>query len=330
MVPIGKFFRLFLCGIAIVIAASAHGQAAECTLKLQATLDLKRLPEGRFLVPVTLDDHPLHLMLDTGDVNASILTQATVDALHLDSFLIRERFRDIKGRAIDHGIEAKGFILDHLQVGRVAFAVLPSDYSADPDFGGLLGPDILRLFDVDLDPAVNRLKLFSQDHCPGKVVYWTRDWVVSPMTISRLGHIFIPVELDGKSLDAMVDTGAFETILFMPAAKRLFGLDADSPGVVKLGGESKQPNAIQRLRYDFQTLSLSGILVKHPDIVLMPDKVASALSKPSTGSMLPPPVLDRDINRSPDLIIGTNILDSLHIYIAYGEEKFYASAAGAH
>jgi len=267
-------------------------------------------------------------MLDTGDALSSILTQATVDALHLDSFPIRQRFFNVAGQKTDHGVEAKRFMLDHLQVEKVRFAVSPWVLISAPDFGGLLGPDILRLFDVDLDPAANRMKLFSQDHCPGNVVYWTRDWVVSPMEVSRGGHIRIPVELDGNSLDAMIDTGATYAVLSLTTAKGLFGLNADSPGITKLGGESKDPNAIQRFKYNFQSLSLSGILVKHPDIQIYSDEMKSSLPKLTTGSMVPPPALDKD-DHLPDLIIGTNILDSLHIYIAYGEEKFYASAARA-
>jgi len=34
--------------------------------------------------------------------------------------------------------------------------------------------------------------------------------------------------------------------------------------------------------------------------------------------------------RLPDLIIGMEVLSKLHFYIAYGEQHFYASAAGAH
>jgi len=61
---ISQSFRGFLYATALAIGLSSYGQAAECTLKLQSTFDLKREPDGRFLVPVTLEDHPLKLMLN--------------------------------------------------------------------------------------------------------------------------------------------------------------------------------------------------------------------------------------------------------------------------
>jgi len=51
-----KSFRLFVYCAALMIALPVHGQAKECTLQLEATLDLKREHDGRFLVPVSLED----------------------------------------------------------------------------------------------------------------------------------------------------------------------------------------------------------------------------------------------------------------------------------
>ncbi len=327
MASISQSFRGFLYATALAIGLSSYGQAAECTLKLQSTFDLKREPDGRFLVPVTLEDHPLKLMLDTGDALSSILTQATVDTLHLDSFAIQTKIIDAEGHVLDRGVEAKNFRLDHIKLDHLYFWVSPWMRFGDPEAAGLLGPDILHVFDVDLDPAANKLKLFSQDHCPGQVVYWTRDWVVSSIHVSRGGHILIKVELDGKTVDAWIDTGAARTILSASAAKDLFGLDANSPGALPVG-ESNDPTSAHVFRYNFQNLSLSGIVVNNPHIVIIPDKMEAAQPKHVVGTLLAPSG-DSDTHM-PAIIIGMNILSKLHIYIAYGEEKFYASAAGAH
>ncbi len=58
------------------------------------------------------------------------------------------------------------------------------------DFGGILGADMLRNVDLDLDFAAGKLNLVSQDHCSGNVVYWQAPAVaVVPMTLDRWGHV---------------------------------------------------------------------------------------------------------------------------------------------
>ena len=69
--------------------------------------------------------------------------------------------------------------------------------------------DLLHNYDVDLDIDAGKFKLFSQDHCPGKVVYWPASTVtVVPIRVVRSGHIIVPVVLDGHAIDALLDTGA--------------------------------------------------------------------------------------------------------------------------
>ena len=53
-------------------------------------------------------------------------------------------------------------------------------------------------YDVDIDFAKSSLNLFSQKHCRGSVVYWTKTgYVVVPLDMDRAGHIRIPVTTTG-------------------------------------------------------------------------------------------------------------------------------------
>ena len=51
--------------------------------------------------------------------------------------------------------------------------VLPGeDNSSMEDFGGILGTDVLRNVDVELDFAANKIHLIAPNQCGGSVVHW--------------------------------------------------------------------------------------------------------------------------------------------------------------
>ena len=82
------------------------------------------------------------------------------------------------------------------------------------DFGGILGSEMLRNVDVDFDFAANKLNLVSPDHCAGNVVYWQAPAVaVVPMTLNASGHIMFRMQLDGRRVHTMLDTGFSNTTL---------------------------------------------------------------------------------------------------------------------
>jgi predicted aspartyl protease len=318
----------FLCRFglaAMMLGVIAQPRAEECQLKLQASVNVKRMADGRMLVPVTVDDHPVQLILDTGSALTSALSESVATSLNLRIFPMRQRVVDVAGHVMDHGADARDLRLDHLHIDRTQFIISPWFHFSDPDIGGTLGPELIRKFDLDIDPAANKMQLFSQDHCPGKVVYWTKDWFDVPIKVLHSGHVTLDVEIDGKPVTAVLDTGFVKTTLSMPAAHRLFGLDKDSPKVVE--AENSGSGGHTTFRYQFNMLTVSGLTINHPNIFLVGDKIGKPLTKDDFSNVHMP---TDEATRLPDLIIGMEILSKLHFYIAYGEQHFYASAAGAH
>src|SRR5262249_42538222 len=107
---------------------------------------------------------------------------------------------------------------------------------SDFDHDGLLGPDIMHQYDIEFDFAGGKFNMFLPLHCPGNVVYWTRTaYATVPIKIGAGWHMTVTVTLDGKSVDAVIDSGSPRSMLTMEAANDLFGLDEKSPGVVSLG-----------------------------------------------------------------------------------------------
>jgi len=190
-------------------------------------------------------------------------------------------------------------------------------------FVGILAADYMGNYDVELDFAGGKMNYFSREHCEGKVVYWPAAGVaVVPMRFWD-HHLNLDVMLDGKPVRAVIDTGAPDTTLIAPEAKRLFGLTAESSGTKQIY-EDRGEKAFE---YVFQKLSFEGLEVNAPHVAIIPDKVGSrdANNDFVTGSRVHR-VDDRD-SSDPAMLVGMNILSKLRLYIAFSENKIYVTPA---
>lgn len=170
---------------------------------------------------------------------------------------------------------------------------------------GTVAPDMLKHFDVDMDLMRGKFGLFSQDHCPGQVVYWTKTgFVALPMELVSSGHIQVRVTIDGKKFDAILDTGARSSLISMSAANDL-GITERSPAL-KLGTDADARYKVWD--YPFKLLDFDGVTVNSPRLQVV------------SNNVLPGHI---------DVLLGIGILRRLHLYIAYGEEKLYITPAGA-
>jgi hypothetical protein len=121
--------------------------------------------------------------------------------------------------------------------------------------------------------------------------------------MDKVGHIEIPIQVDGHTLTAEFDTGSSQSVMSLEVAHRLFDLDEKSPDMKAVSN-----SAPYVYRYPFKMLKFGDVTVSNPDILLIPNNVSQTRGK---------------------FILGMGILRQLHLYIAYGERKLYATAATA-
>ena len=310
----------------LVLAPVGMGAAAApCTLTAIASLPAVTLADKRMLAPVVINDKRALMLIDTGSADSSSLFPWAVTALGLSPARIRDRFVTADGSGINRAVYADSVIAGALTLHDQRFLLWPAIPIETPTPAGLLGPDILRRYDLELDPAHGQVRLFAQDHCPGAVVYWADRFTAAPLRVARSGHLYAAMTLDGERLEAMIDTGSSETYLSLRTARHLFDLDPDSPGMVPTT-EAGLPAKLHLYRHPFGSLTLAGIAVSHPEITIIEDRVATP---PDIGRFGNPGELPDEPMRLPDLTLGMNVLSRLHLYVAYGEKRLYATAAGA-
>lgn len=345
-------FRNVALLAAVGALCSPAGPAfADCKgLSILASVDLAKTTDIRPFVSVTFGDRQKLMLVDTGGSRTEMTSQladqlhlkrgkrffrlsefggrASKDIVHVD---LNPEVYDLAGR-VSNEVVSTGMALGGLSASSMSFYVMPGDeqFTAEPDAGGLVAADVLSNYDVEIDFGGRKLNLLSQDHCEGQVVYWKNDGIaIIPFHKMRSGRIEFTVTLDGKEVVADLDTGAESTMLTRGAAETSFGVhvaDADTPPIGTLPGNE---HAVV-YKHQFKTLDIGGVAISNPGIVIIPDLTRAVREKeaaPPLGSRLS----DARVDETDQAIrIGMDILQHLHIYIAYGEQKLYITAAGPH
>lgn len=292
--------RMISCAVLlapmIVCAAAdpAPADTAPCRLVQIGTLDMDMDSTGRITVPLKFNGVEKSLMVDTGAATTLITADAAKE-LNLELLSAGNSYMVGWGGRVDaHTVKVSEVDFAGLKGKDFPFFVM-NDYM---DASGLLGGNILSGYDIDLDFAKAKMSVFSQDHCPGKVVYWTSQSAGAVPFEMNGNHIWLKVELDGKTIRAILDTGAADTVMSLDLASRIFELDK---------------KALKKSRhYPFHTLSFGAVNVANPTIKLVPDRES---------------VLMGDGKNDINMILGMGVLRRLHLYIAYKERVLYITPA---
>lgn len=298
--------------LALALFASAAVSAAaeeDCRLQLAATLPMD-LHNGQITVPAALGDTQLKMFIDTGST-MSVIRESLARDLGLKYDMLKGFYRMsfFGGVNVYRYSTVKGFTLGKLKGDGVVLAWLPDNARQGWPQDGLIGANILGMYDVDFDFAKATMRLFQPHRCPGQVVYWTQDEnLIAKLPIEwHGGHIRIPVEIQGQTIKAVVDTGANATVMDLETYMPKFGLTPTSPGVTEVHSiHDTQP----RYTYTFKEINFDGVTVKNARVLFVSEK----FSKDPEYKML----------------IGTDILMQLHLYIAYQQRLLIVTAASAH
>jgi predicted aspartyl protease len=130
------------------------------------------------------------------------------------------------------------------------------------------------------------------------------------MTVDTNGHVIFTIALDGKAINAALDTGSVTSIMTAQAASKILGIDETSQGARQIiRNINRAPH--NALVYPFQSLTIGDATIADPAILILDDADMNHVS-------------------STDLVLGMNVLRQFHIYIAYAEGKLYLTPAQAH
>lgn len=176
--------------------------------------------DGRLIVEVTVDlPGELRFIVDTGAERSAIGVRAT---RRIEAPLVgRTRLLGPGGQR-----DAPLASLDPLHIGDLTVRRVPAvvvESALLGDYDGILGLDVLRLFDLRIDVPAGRLALLPVRHT------FEDDQGVALRDV-RAGIVAIDVIIDGVPATAIIDTGLPRTLLNSAAAAAL-GLVTGDEGV---------------------------------------------------------------------------------------------------
>jgi predicted aspartyl protease len=323
---------LFAVSAATALACCASSAfAGSCTLNKVASFPARVDAENQLLVPAVIDGTTIPMVFDTG-ARGFAITRSAVNRLGLPITDLRHEKHFLGGGYLSESTQIGHFTIGGLQrsgveMNTIEAGILPeggdgSDGRGAGVIGG--GPGALstdeRFLDTEIDPAAGVINLFDPGHCPGQVVYWAGEYNSLPMLLEPgTRKLRVDIELDGKKLLAWIDTGAAQTSMPVDHAELNFGVNANSPGAAPGKSVLVDDQPMPASSYSFHTLKIGDIVVNNPNVMLVqfyPDTLTATGRHFRAGKV-----------QLPDLVIGMNILKSLHLYLAYNEGVMYYTPA---
>ncbi|MEJ1978312.1 MAG: aspartyl protease family protein [Acetobacteraceae bacterium] len=148
-----------------------------------------------------VDGADTKLVIDTG-AERTILTTGTVAALQLPrSQRSTTRLVGVGGAVSN----ADAFAELELGSADIRQRLAVADI---PDLGGIVGGDVLSDYDLDLDLPRHRVRLWRATGCGAADLPWTGPRVALPVQVTDGERLRVPVTIDGKPMEALLDSGA--------------------------------------------------------------------------------------------------------------------------
>nr|WP_321983485.1 retroviral-like aspartic protease family protein [uncultured Lichenicoccus sp.] len=271
--------------------------------RIERVADLPILPGTRLpAVRATLEGEPVVFFIDTG-ADLSILSRSAADHF---------AFRGTSGLRMGLGgiggtVEAPVVIVHRLDLGHGVARDIAMPVAGN--FGqsvqglqvaGLFGADFLSNYDVDLDLPDHRFALYDMRHCSGDIAPLDAPAFRVPFRLEDT-KINLVVRLDGKPVDAVLDSGAVSTLFSLGAAAKagVTGamLQADRDGVAMGIDETR----LQSHRHRFETLEVGDETMNHYQFS----------------------VADTDYN-----LIGNDFLRANNVWISYSRRMLFVQPKG--
>ncbi|SFD18310.1 aspartyl protease family protein [Massilia yuzhufengensis] len=212
--------------------AHAAAEAAKCSYTPIGKLPLRYSgPSLEITTEGTINGTPAELLVDTG-AYATVLTRTGTERRGIRLYATGRHASGVGGSSPLYASIVNEFIVGPVRAGRSNMPVLGS-FGDTPSYDGILGAPFLFQTDLEISLATRQLTFFVPKGCGGVFLgYWGQDVQEVPLRRHNEDHMnpHFFVRINGKELEAMIDTGAAFSMITGDAARRA-GIALDAPGV---------------------------------------------------------------------------------------------------
>jgi predicted aspartyl protease len=310
MMPMKRALLPLACALLLNPSARAD-DAPRCSYVEVADMPLKYA--GPSLVPAVdgvIDGAPAVMLVDTGAFDTSLTMNAVVKRdliMHMTGRYAEGISGTSRLYAARIGEFAIGPVksvrkrLDLYVIGETAFT---------PAYDAIVGAPFLLQADMEFDLRAKHMKFFRPMNCnrDNALNYWKEDTVAVPFEFTRSTspNPHFTVLVNGKELDAIIDTGAGRSFLTLRGAKSL-GIDVKSKEVTRLG-------------------TSGGIGSDRAALWVTPVKTVQIGGETINDVELG--VVDVQGQIEPDLLLGQDFLRTHRVLFAMSQRKVYIAYLG--
>jgi predicted aspartyl protease len=218
---------------------------AACSIKIIAEIPV-RISNNRATIEAKADGQAVRMLLDTGS-STSFISEAEAKRLNLhvvgaDGLIVN----GVGGEARVFSAYVKRLEIGNVPQSDLRMVVIGSQKQKQnhvPDY--VLGEDFFANFISEFDFAHSVVRLLRQQNCkPEQLVYWSKEFSIAALerTNSAAPSIAITVQLNGRPIDAVLDSGAHTSIMTRSAAEAT-GMHFDETTSAAVVGLSGRPLA---------------------------------------------------------------------------------------
>ena len=304
-----------LAAAALLLAGALGAAQAQCKYKRIGAIPATWVG-SRLTIDGSINDKPMKMVVDTGAVwttlSGKLAQRLELTLVHAD------------GSELGFGGESQISLarLDEMSVGPFRFhktraAVAWNTGDGIPDV--LVGGNLLLQNDVELDGK--QIIIFSPSGCgDAELGYWDDGvpWVPTEAVTDDDLRTTIVVQVNGRPVRALIDTGAPSTMLDEGVARSL-GLDPDAARVGEVGGIGAHRQALSAVTFD--TIAIGPEVIHRPRILVsrLWQGVKDDRHRMDT---------ERYVDEQQQMILGADFVRSHRLLFATSQRRLYFSYLG--
>jgi lipoprotein NlpI/predicted aspartyl protease len=299
-----------LVAVALLLALPSLAQdAPRCKLVRLANWHV-RFFGTHPVIDGSINGKKIGVLIDTGAF-ASIITKSAADRLELQTHATGRTIVGV-GSGESRVFEAS---IDELHIGDFSAKglrhVRVAGENPIPGRDFILGQDVLAQVDIEFDYANGMVRLYQPLDCKGRsLAYW--DPNAQELPLSGNYHDIIPVVVNGRKADAMIDSGGGHSLVQLAFAEQV-GVTPTSRGVRSASCTFGVGAGTVRQWYGlFDSIQIGGEAIRNAH-VLFGELASDTMYYRASG---------------PDMMLGGDFLKAHHVLISHSQGKFYFSYTG--
>jgi predicted aspartyl protease len=213
-----------LCLAGLVLAGCSQPPPASCTLADVGDFPLTFTGSGQPVIKASIDKHTVYFMIDSGADN-SILSLSAYNRLNMTGLHEVQGYMTGAGGIVEtHDVMERDLVIGGLTVQSVVFIVggyQAGDLKPGQIVDGLIGADVLHNFDIGYDFPDKRISFYLHENCATAQAPYAGDFAPVAFTKTASDKTILPYQIDGQTMNFILDSGASDTFVEQAALERL-------------------------------------------------------------------------------------------------------------